>query len=175
MVVHYNHHKTIQHDLPQPTTLTVQPQITKLKRLQDHRSCMRRNTVQNHAAAFDTQYMHVHLQRDPVLFHVWVLLTLVLVCPSQCSSVCYSVRSPCVGPSTVRPSALSLLFSLNSAVTRSWGSGVECGGGVGVECWAYVVFASNGVSVSVYLACLTRHVVACVRSVEFERYVGFRI
>ena len=35
-----------------------------------------------------------------------VLLPLVLVCPSECSSVCSSFRSPCVR----RPSALSPLF-----------------------------------------------------------------
>ena len=37
-----------------------------------------------------------------------VLLPLVLVCPSECSSVCSSFRSPCVR----RPSALSPLFYL---------------------------------------------------------------
>ena len=35
-----------------------------------------------------------------------VLLPLVLVCPSECSSVCSSFRSPCVR----RPSAVSPLF-----------------------------------------------------------------
>ena len=37
-----------------------------------------------------------------------VLLPLVLVCPSECSSVCSSFRSPCVR----RPSAVSPLFYL---------------------------------------------------------------
>ena len=46
------------------------------------------------------------VHRGPVLFHVVVLLPLVLVCPSECSSVCSSFRSPCVR----RPSALSPLF-----------------------------------------------------------------
>ena len=40
--------------------------------------------------------------------HMLVLLPLVLVCPSECSSVCSSFRSPCVR----RPSALSPLFYL---------------------------------------------------------------
>ena len=39
-----------------------------------------------------------------------VLLPLVLVCPSECSSVCSSFRSPCVR----RPSALSPLFYISS-------------------------------------------------------------
>ena len=40
-----------------------------------------------------------------------VLLPLVLVCPSECSSVCSSFRSPCVR----RPSALSPLFYIYMA------------------------------------------------------------
>ena len=46
-----------------------------------------------------------------------VLLPLVLVCPSECSSVCSSFRSPCVR----RPSALSPLFYIfiiETAYTR---------------------------------------------------------
>ena len=39
---------------------------------------------------------------------MWVMLPLVLVCPSECSSVCSSFRSSCV----CRPSALSPLFYL---------------------------------------------------------------
>ena len=39
-----------------------------------------------------------------------VLLPLVLVCPSECSSVCSSFRSPCVR----RPSAVSPLFYYTS-------------------------------------------------------------
>ena len=51
------------------------------------------------------------VQRGPVLFHVGVgcCMPLVLVCPSECSSVCSSFRSPCVR----RPSALSPLFYLS--------------------------------------------------------------
>ena len=41
-----------------------------------------------------------------------VLLPLLLVCPSECSSVCSSVRSPCVR----RPSALSPLFYIYSSL-----------------------------------------------------------
>ena len=41
-----------------------------------------------------------------------VLLPLVLVCPSECSSVCSSFRSPCVR----RPSAVSPLFYYTSVV-----------------------------------------------------------
>ena len=48
-----------------------------------------------------------------------VLLPLVLVCPSECSSVWSSFRSPCVR----RPSALSPLFYvLILSDTRNWNS-----------------------------------------------------
>ena len=44
-----------------------------------------------------------------------VLLPLVLVCPSECSSVCSSFRSPCVR----RPSALSPLFYIYIMLVRA--------------------------------------------------------
>ena len=44
-----------------------------------------------------------------------VLLPLVLVCPSECSFVCSSFRSPCVR----RPSALSPLFYLYNLLLQT--------------------------------------------------------
>ena len=60
------------------------------------------NAINLELATWDLPVPLPSIQRGPVLFYATVLLPLVLVRPSECSSVCSSFRSSCVR----RPSAL---------------------------------------------------------------------